>query len=136
MSSENKENAPLDLLTSIPNFNIFSPSAYSQILSNVFFTVDLFFAQNIETTIKIKDYFTLISGHTPLKSRVDFYQNGTIKFLTQGGLLDIYYLNKEVPQSNLITEKAIKEKKIPFTRQSSVIMPHMAQDGNFRRRIV
>lgn len=87
--NQNKESIRLDLLTTIPNFNIFSPSAYSQILSNIFFTVDLFFAQNINTTIKIKNYFNLISGHTPLKSRVDFYQNGTIKFLTQGGLLDL-----------------------------------------------
>ena len=96
----------------------------------------MFFKQNCDTEIVIKDYFTIVNGKTPKKDRQDYHQNGTIKFLSQKGLLDIYYLNEQVLPTKLITEKAVKEEKMPFSHQNSVMMTHMAQDENFRRRIV
>ena len=75
--------------------------------------------------IKIEDLCTKVtSGSTPLRSRADFYDGGTVDWYKTGELKDWYL----APADERITEKALKETSVKLFPTNTVLMA-MYGDG-------
>jgi len=82
---------------------------------------DLLFQKHKDSQIKIKDYFTLKCGKTPFTKNLEYYENGTIKWINSGVLTNSFVLTDDTEPSKLITEKAVQEKKLKFTKKKTVL---------------
>src|SRR5438045_4028897 len=91
---------------------------------------DLLFQKYKDSQIRIKDYFNLMRGNTPLTKNPEYYEKGTIKWINSGILTNLYFLNDETQVSKLITEKAIKKCDLKYGIRNSVLITRIQLDLN------
>lgn len=83
---------------------------------------DLYFKKFMDSQIRIKDHFKLVRGKTPATNNKEYYENGTIKWINSGVLTNLYFLTDKISARKLISQKAIKECSLNFTKKNSVLI--------------
>jgi type I restriction enzyme S subunit len=68
--------------------------------------------------VKLGDIFKITSGGTPLKSKPEYYKNGTIPWVRTGDLKEKYITNVE----GLITEEALKNSSAKLFPANTVLI--------------
>lgn len=91
---------------------------------------DLLFQKYKDSQIKIKDHFKIITGKTPSTKNPEYYENGTIKWMSSGVLTNLYFLTKATKPSKLITEKAVQKCRLNYAKPNSVLIANIDLDKN------